>query len=182
MGKKIKQTCSQFCRPHCQIIGTVPIAPLEKQYKGKKVRKTNVRLKRFQLPLTLCWASTIHKCQGVALQKAYIDLSGVNWKSGMAYSIHRHFPSNVTDRFVFNFIWFKMHFNKTINYKTNWSSNGKEYQRFRAVEPFTLSTVSDIVFIKSLISSRYTHWLATYTVWRQRHFANSLYSAGRHTV
>ena len=56
VGKKIKHTCSQFCRPHCQLIGTVPIAPLEKQYKGKEVRKTNVRLKRFQLPLTLCWA------------------------------------------------------------------------------------------------------------------------------
>ena len=38
VGKKIKHTCSQFCRFDCQLIGTVLIAPLEKQYNFKKAR------------------------------------------------------------------------------------------------------------------------------------------------
>ena len=86
VGKKIKHVCGKFCTPNCHLVGTVPISPLEKHFKCKKARKTNVWLKRFQLPFTLCWASTIHKCQGVTLKRAYIDLSGINWKAGMAYT------------------------------------------------------------------------------------------------
>ena len=144
MGKKIQHTCSKFCHHNCSLIGTVPIAPLEKQYKCKKVRKTKVWLKRYQLPLTLCWASTIHKCQGVTLEKAYIDLSGINWKSGMAYTAISRLTS-LAGLFLISF--------ESSCIRTD-PQIVKEYQRLRAAKPFTLSIVSDNAIIKSPMRSQ----------------------------
>ena len=134
VGRKIKHTCNKFCHQNCSLIGTVPIAPLEKQYKCKKVRKTNVWLKRYQLPLTLCWASTIHKCQGVTLQKAFIDLSGINWKSGMAYTAISRLTS-LNGLFLISF---------DANCIRTDPQIVQEYRRLRALKPFILSTASHL--------------------------------------
>jgi len=40
---------------------------------------------RQQLPLQLAWAMTIHKCQGLTLEKAWIDLGKSESVTGMTY-------------------------------------------------------------------------------------------------
>ena len=86
VGKSGMHKCSDKCAKNCILDGTVPICPVEKSYKCKKLKCSNVYLKRFQLPLVLCWAATAHKCQGLTLTIAYIDMSGPYWRAGMAYT------------------------------------------------------------------------------------------------
>jgi energy-coupling factor transporter ATP-binding protein EcfA2 len=42
-------------------------------------------LQRTQLPICLCWASTIHKVQGLTMKSAVVDLGQKVFSSGMAY-------------------------------------------------------------------------------------------------
>ena len=136
VGRKIKHLCNKFCHKNCTLADTVPISPVEKQFKCKKVNKTNVWLKRYQLPLTLCWASTIHKCQGVTLQNAYIDLSGINWKAGMAYTAISRLTS-MAGLFLISFDKKCIRTDPQIV---------REYERLRSLPPFQLNVAtSDII-------------------------------------
>ncbi len=47
--------------------------------------RQNRELTRQQFPLALCWALTIHKTQGLSLQKAVIDLGRSIFDAGQAY-------------------------------------------------------------------------------------------------
>ena len=47
--------------------------------------RQGVTLERTQLPLIPCWASTIHKVQGLSLDAAVIHLGPKVFEDGMAY-------------------------------------------------------------------------------------------------
>ncbi|CAF1099646.1 unnamed protein product, partial [Brachionus calyciflorus] len=46
---------------------------------------TNIYITRKQFPLILAWAITIHKCQGMTIKEALIDLGSSIFENGMAY-------------------------------------------------------------------------------------------------
>jgi hypothetical protein len=47
--------------------------------------RTGKSLSRTQLPLTLAWAITIHKSQGITLEKATIDIGNKDFSSGLSF-------------------------------------------------------------------------------------------------
>src|SRR5204863_1405820 len=58
----------------------VPIAPIRHSWKGKKETCS-----RLQLPICLAWAITVHKSQGLTLQKAVIDLGRKEYAAGISF-------------------------------------------------------------------------------------------------
>ena len=64
---------------------SVPIHKIEAIFKPKKGCK--VRVSRTQFPLYLCWAVTIHKCQGMTLPEIVVDMTREKgrFKDGQAY-------------------------------------------------------------------------------------------------
>ena len=60
--------------------GTVPVVPLKKTWlEGRNV------LSRQQLPLKLAWAITIHKAQGLTLDKVVVDIGNREFSPGLTY-------------------------------------------------------------------------------------------------
>jgi hypothetical protein len=49
--------------------------------------KNGIWMTRRQLPLTLGYAITVHRTQCMTCSKLVVDLSGINWKPGMFYTI-----------------------------------------------------------------------------------------------
>ena len=63
----------------------VPIGRIEASFSVKN--RGHVRVSRTQFPLFLCWAVTIHKCQGMTLPEIVVDMSREKgrYREGQAY-------------------------------------------------------------------------------------------------
>ena len=59
---------------------TVPIKPVQRTWKHD-----SQMLSRIQLPLALAWAVTIHKSQGLTLDKAVVDIGGTEFAPGQSF-------------------------------------------------------------------------------------------------
>jgi ATP-dependent DNA helicase PIF1 len=60
----------------------VPISPIRHTWKGKKGTCSCL-----QLPICLAWAITVHKSQGLTLQKAVIELGGKEYAAGLSFVV-----------------------------------------------------------------------------------------------
>jgi ATP-dependent DNA helicase PIF1 len=58
----------------------VPIAPIRRTWEGK-----SGICSRLQIPIRLAWAITVHKSQGLTLQKAVIDLGSKEFTAGLSF-------------------------------------------------------------------------------------------------
>ena len=64
--------------------GCVAVQRHKGQY--QKLNKKGAQINRTQFPLTLAWAVTIHKCQGLTLEKVVVDMKGAKrFNNGQAY-------------------------------------------------------------------------------------------------
>jgi ATP-dependent DNA helicase PIF1 len=59
----------------------VPITPIQRTWTGN----SGVTCSRLQIPIRLAWAITIHKSQGLTLQKAIIDLGEKEFTAGLSF-------------------------------------------------------------------------------------------------
>ena len=59
---------------------TVPITPLRRTWSN-----SGVQCSRLQLPLKLAWAVTIHKSQGLTLDKVVVDVGEKEFSCGLTY-------------------------------------------------------------------------------------------------
>ena len=62
-------------------INVVPIALIKRTWEGKSGRVCS----RFQVPLYLAWAITVHKSQGLTLSKAKIDIGNREFAAGLSF-------------------------------------------------------------------------------------------------
>ena len=60
--------------------GTVPIAPLRRSWSS-----SGISCSRLQLPLKLSWAVTIHKAQGLTLDKVVVDIGKKEFCAGLTF-------------------------------------------------------------------------------------------------
>ena len=60
--------------------GTVPITPIRRTWTSM-----GAQCSRLQLPLKLAWAVTIHKAQGLTLEKVVIDVGKKEFSSGLTF-------------------------------------------------------------------------------------------------
>ena len=61
----------------------VPLSKLEVKFPA--MGKQGAEVTRLQFPLTLAWATTIHKVQGLTLNEIVVDMKGGHFSPGQAY-------------------------------------------------------------------------------------------------
>ncbi|GBC31310.2 ATP-dependent DNA helicase PIF1-like [Rhizophagus irregularis DAOM 181602=DAOM 197198] len=69
-------------------IPVVPIVPIRRMWEGK-----SGTCSRLQIPLSLAWAITVHKSQGLTLTKAVIDLGRKEFAAGLSFVAISHVRS-----------------------------------------------------------------------------------------
>ena len=79
VGLKSIQTSPHRVRFPC----AVPLSKYEVVFFAKGKRGSEI--KRLQFPLTLAWATTIHKVQGLTLNEIVVDMKGGRFSPGQAY-------------------------------------------------------------------------------------------------
>lgn len=78
VGTKACQS-SQYCAT-CMYPGAVPIKKVEVVFLARG--KHGAEITRLQFPLTLSWATTIHKVQRLTLDKIVVDMRGSRFNAG----------------------------------------------------------------------------------------------------
>ena len=76
--KAIQSSPHRLTFPHA-----VPLAKYEVVFLAKGKRGSEIR--RWQFPLTLAWATTIHKVQSMSLDEIVVDMKGGRFSPGQAY-------------------------------------------------------------------------------------------------
>ena len=76
--KSIQSSPHRFRFPHA-----VPLTKYEVVFFTRGKRGSEI--KRLQFPLTLAWATTIHKVQGLTLDEIVVDMKGGRFCPGKAY-------------------------------------------------------------------------------------------------
>ena len=79
VGAKAKQS-SQYCHRYSD---AVPLKKHEAMFLAKGRRGSEIT--RLQFPLTLAWGVTIHKVDGLTLDKIVVDMKGSHFSPGQAY-------------------------------------------------------------------------------------------------
>ena len=59
----------------------VPIAPIKRSWEDKN----GTTCSRLQVPICLAWAITVHKSQGLTLEKAKIDIGNKEFAAGLTF-------------------------------------------------------------------------------------------------